>query len=51
VLEADAGGDLSTVRTRWARPNLTEIEGVTAEITVEDDYSTARITHTRGGEN
>ncbi len=28
VLEEDAGGDLSTVRTQWARPNLDEIEGV-----------------------
>jgi hypothetical protein len=28
VLEADAGGDLSTVRTQWARPNLIEIKGV-----------------------
>jgi hypothetical protein len=28
VLEAEAGGDLSTVRTQLARPNLIEIEGV-----------------------
>jgi hypothetical protein len=27
-LDTDAAGDLSTVRTQWARPNLDEIERV-----------------------